>query len=203
MRAVVVDEAAYIPFKLFTTLICPLLQLVGTALFMISTRTGDPDDPFNEMLFMKYDDISEEDIKKGANPYLFNSLVWDSVCDECRASGVEASHCVHREIERPPWIRKNNRFLRRVMMLDPEAYKTEILGLVEGGQSTPAFDNTAVAKVFTKEKIFRGKITSKYIFIGTDPCGMNTTGKSLYSSIAIAFVDHKPVVSIFYFDAIP
>lgn len=191
VRIVVIDEAAYTPFRLFTLLVGPMLQLVGTALVMISTRTGNPDDPFNEMINMKYLDEDGEE----TDEYAFRAVVWDSVCNECKAAGIEAELCRHRELERPPWIQRNNRFLRRVYRADPAAYKTEILGIVDGGESLPMFDKASITKMFSPENIFTGQVKSKYVFIATDPCGTNTSGKSLYSSVALAFVEHKPVVS--------
>jgi hypothetical protein len=166
------------------TLICPLLQMLYTMLIMISTRTSDPDEAFNQFITMLDDD---------GNP-LFNVYVWDSICNDCRTLDEDAKKCPHKERERPPWLNRDNRFLRKFMSADPEAYDREIVGIVGTQMNKQLFSLTSIATLFSEKNICKSPLpASTKIIIATDPAGGGKT--SMYSTLAIAFIDNKPVVS--------
>lgn len=158
--------------------------MLYTMLVMISTRTSDPDEAFNQFIQMKDDD---------GKP-LFNAYVWDAICDDCRALDENARDCPHKNRQRPPWLNRDNRFLKKFMSADPEAYDREILGIVGTNLRKNLFSLSSIATLFSDKNICTKDFSSKYIFIGTDPAGGGKN--SMYSTIAIAFIDHKPVVCI-------
>lgn len=157
--------------------------MLYTMLIMISTRTSDPDEAFNQFINMLDDD---------GKP-LFNVYVWDSVCDECRALDDNARDCPHKNRQRPPWLNRDNRFLKKFMSADPEAYDREIVGIIGSHMKKAVFSLTAIGNLFSQQNICSKGLQGNYIFIGTDPAGGGKT--SMYSTLAIAFIDHKPVVS--------
>ena len=151
---------------------------------MISTRTSDPDEAFNQFIEMKDDD---------GKP-LFNAYVWDAICDDCKALNEESRNCPHKDRQRPPWLNRDSRFLKKFMSADPEAYDREILGITGTNLKKNLFSLSSIATLFSEKNICRLPLTSNRIIIGTDPAGGGKN--SLYSTLAIGFIDHKPVVSI-------
>tara|TARA_B110000008_G_scaffold275677_1_gene313589 strand:- start:7238 stop:8314 length:1077 start_codon:yes stop_codon:yes gene_type:complete len=88
---ILLEEAAFMPIKMFHEVIVPLLELETTALICISTPQDSSN--FYSMMFEMVDQAGEK---------LFNQIRVSMVCDDCKLS-PHPEKCTHMKHLLPKW----------------------------------------------------------------------------------------------------
>lgn len=88
---ILLEEAAFMPIKMFHEVIVPLLELETTALICISTPQDSSN--FYSMMFEMVDQAGEK---------LFNQIQISMVCEDCKA-GPHPEKCTHMKHLLPKW----------------------------------------------------------------------------------------------------
>lgn len=155
---ILLEEAAFMPIKMFHEVIVPLLELETTALICISTPQDSSN--FYSMMFEMRDMAGEK---------LFNQIEVSMVCDDCKAGG-QPEKCTHMKHLLPKWKSGGKQDMVRQIYGDNSAdMLRESMG-VTTNDSSCVFDDKWL-NVFTSRAPYTPKNTPSYIFVAVDPNG--------------------------------
>jgi hypothetical protein len=118
---------------------------------------------------------------------LFNVIVKDEVCDECKRTG-KALECSHKKGEKPYWHKVDRQEDVKAMMEDSvDDYLRESKGIQSNSLSSPAFDSRSVIKLLEKESLYsKQPPDARHVFVTYDPaCGGAKSRCAVTSSIYI------------------
>jgi len=155
---ILLEEAAFMPIKMFHEVIVPLLELETTALICISTPQDSSN--FYSMMFEMRDMAGEK---------LFNQISVSMVCDDCKAGG-QPEKCTHMKHLLPKWKSGGKQDMVRQIYGDNSAdMLRESMG-VTTNDSSCVFDDKWL-NVFTSRPLYTPKNTPSFIFVAVDPNG--------------------------------
>lgn len=155
---ILLEEAAFMPIKMFHEVIVPLLELETTALICISTPQDSSN--FYSMMFEMRDMAGEK---------LFNQISVSMVCDDCKAGG-QPEKCTHMKHLLPKWKSGGKQDMVRQIYGDNSAdMLRESMG-VTTNDSSCVFDDKWL-NVLTSRPPYTPKNTPSFIFVAVDPNG--------------------------------
>lgn len=190
---VICDEMAFMPNKMFTDVIIPLLGMKKAKLLGISTPSPDEYNFFSRMLTLKY---------PGTDEYVFGNLIIDLACDECKKKD-RTSECRHLQGLIPQWKGSKKFELAAHLYgeLNSTSHARESMGILM----------TAEDKMFSRKVIDRldkrplwKRVTRDcvptHIFVSVDP---NAGGTSQMAIVSTAWVQNTYMVCFFYSPSYP
>lgn len=120
---IILEEAAFVNDKVFSTVISPVLTVEYTAILGISTAQDDLN-YYSKLLNMK---------RPGTDELLFRVLKVGLACEACAEAGKSGS-CDHRTNRLPPWKpASRHRMLQAIMGSDEAGFAREALGEIASG----------------------------------------------------------------------
>jgi hypothetical protein len=155
---ILLEEAAFMPIKMFHEVIVPLLELETTALICISTPQDSSN--FYSMMFEMVDQAGEK---------LFNQIEVSMVCEDCKV-GPHPENCTHMKHLLPKWKSGGKQDMVRQIYGDNSAdMLRESMG-VTTNDSSCVFDDKWL-NVFASRPTYTPANTPQYIFVAVDPNG--------------------------------
>jgi len=155
---ILLEEAAFMPIKMFHEVIVPLLELETTALICISTPQDSSN--FYSMMFEMVDMAGEK---------LFNQINVSMVCEDCKLS-AHPENCTHMKHLLPKWKSGGKQDMVRQIYGDNTAdMLRESMG-VTTNDSSAVFDDKWL-NVFASRPTYTPANTPQYIFVAVDPNG--------------------------------
>lgn len=185
---VICDEMAFMPNRMFTEVIIPLLGMKQAKLLGISTPSPDEYNFFSRMLTLKY---------PGTEDYVFGNLIIDLACDECKKKD-RAVDCRHMQNLIPNWKggRKFELAAHLYGELNSTAHARESMGILMTADDK-MYDRKHIDKLAKRPDWYRitRDCVPTHIFISVDP---NAGGTSQMGIVSTAWVKNTYMV-FFYF----
>lgn len=177
---IILEEAAFVNDKVFTTVISPVLTVEYTAILGISTAQ-DELNYYSKLLTMK---------RPGTDELLFRVYKVGLACDACAEAGKSGS-CDHRINRLPPWKPPaRHRMLQAIMGSDESGFAREALGEM-------ASNDHYVYKAFIRNLVSNPRVVIDRpvgaVYIAIDPSGGGSG--SDYCLVATILYDGRHVVS--------
>ncbi|MBX3087174.1 MAG: hypothetical protein KF742_01690 [Cryobacterium sp.] len=145
-KVVVVDEAAFVNYRMFMDFLLPLMRVQGRRMIIISTPSKSVNSPFSRW-------INEEDAERGKEgaARAFVRLVIQLMCEAC--SREKKTECTHKAQVRPPWeSAAQSKMAHHLMSLvDVNAANRELRGVAIDGD-LEVFKVESVRKVFERTR---------------------------------------------------
>jgi hypothetical protein len=171
---ILLEEAAFMPIKMFHEVIVPLLELETTALICISTPQDSSN--FYSMMFEMVDAGGEK---------LFNQIQISMVCEDCKL-GPHPEKCTHMKHLLPKWKSGGKQdMVRQIYGDNTEDMLRESMG-VTTNDSCAIFQDSWL-DVFANRSPFVASGPPSVVFIACDPNG----GGSSQMAIVSLFQEHN------------
>jgi hypothetical protein len=171
---ILLEEAAFMPIKMFHEVIVPLLELETTALICISTPQDSSN--FYSMMFEMVDAGGEK---------LFNQIKIQMVCEDCK-NGPHPEKCTHMKHLLPKWKSGGKQDMVRQIYGDNSAdMLRESMG-VTTNDSCAIFQENWL-NTFAQRSPFVSRGVPSVIFVACDPNG----GGSSQMAIVSLFQDNN------------
>jgi len=165
---ILLEEAAFMPIKMFHEVIVPLLELETTALICISTPQDSSN--FYSMMFEMVDAGGEK---------LFNQIQIQMVCEDCKLS-AHPEKCTHMKHLLPKWKSGGKQDMVRQIYGDNSAdMLRESMG-VTTNDSCAVFQDSWL-NVFTSRSVYTPVNTPSFIFCACDPNGGGSSQMAIVS----------------------
>ncbi len=184
-KILIMEEASFVPPKVWELVCLPLLGVRGAVMLGISTPSGKADNFYGGLISRLGD---------GSNPAFILKLIGLS-CDFCRANN-RAAQCTHESHWLPVWKDEEGQKLLKQLLSD-NAFRQEAQG-EQLKESIPCFKAWEVDAVWRKE---RRKITGEngIVFLSVDPSGGGGAGMggrgSETAMMAFVYDQHDDIVA--------
>lgn len=165
---ILLEEAAFMPIKMFHEVIVPLLELETTALICISTPQDSSN--FYSMMFEMVDAAGEK---------LFNQIQVSMVCDDCKL-GPHPEKCTHMKHLLPKWKSGGKQDMVR------QIYGDNAKDMLRESMGVTTNDNCALfqdewIKQFTDRSLYAPGSTPRVVFVACDPNGGGSSQMAIVS----------------------
>jgi len=165
---ILLEEAAFMPIKMFHEVIVPLLELETTALICISTPQDSSN--FYSMMFEMVDRAGEK---------LFNQIQVSMVCEDCKLTS-HPEKCTHMKHLLPKWKSGGKQdMVRQIYGDNTKDMLRESMG-VTTNDSCALFDDAWI-KQFTSRSLYSPGTTPQVIFVACDPNGGGSSQMAIVS----------------------
>lgn len=165
---ILLEEAAFMPIKMFHEVIVPLLELETTALICISTPQDSSN--FYSMMFKMVD--------AGGEP-LFNQIQIQMVCEDCK-QGPHPEKCTHMKHLLPKWKSGGKQDMVRQIYGDNSAdMLRESMGVTTNDSNAIFADSWLEA--FISRPLYTSIATPRVIFVACDPNGGGSSQMAIVS----------------------
>ena len=165
---ILLEEAAFMPIKMFHEVIVPLLELETTALICISTPQDSNN--FYSMMFEMVD---------AAGDKLFNQIQISMVCEDCKLS-AHPEKCTHMKHLLPKWKSGGKQdMVRQIYGDNTEDMLRESMGVTTNDSNSLFQDDWL--DLFTKRAPYTSPSTPRVIFIACDPNGGGSSQMAIVS----------------------
>ena len=165
---ILLEEAAFMPIKMFHEVIVPLLELETTALICISTPQDSSN--FYSMMFEMVDQGGEK---------LFNQIQISMVCEDCKLS-AHPEKCTHMKHLLPKWKSGGKQdMVRQIYGDNTEDMLRESMG-VTTNDSNAIFQDDWL-DVFTSRPPYTSQTTPRVVFVACDPNGGGSSQMAIVS----------------------
>jgi len=165
---ILLEEAAFMPIKMFHEVIVPLLELETTALICISTPQNSSN--FYSMMFEMVDAAGEK---------LFNQIQISMVCEDCKLS-AHPEKCTHMKHLLPKWKSGGKQdMVRQIYGDNTEDMLRESMG-VTTSESNAIFQDDWL-DTFTNRALYTSVATPRVVFIACDPNGGGSSQMAIVS----------------------
>lgn len=174
---VVLEEAAFIPPEVTTSIVAPTLTRDNVNLICISTINSE------DVIMRGFMDAKNDD---GSS--IFMNLNFSLVCSECRALGREDT-CKHMMGELPHWSSAGqHKKLNAMLKSSKETLQREIKGLDVSEQTSPAFNARSVRVLEADDlSLIAAPLPHQnLVFVTVDPaCGGHGSAMAIVSCVYI------------------
>lgn len=165
---ILLEEAAFMPIKMFHEVIVPLLELETTALICISTPQDSSN--FYSMMFEMVDQAGEK---------LFNQIQVSMVCDDCKL-GPHPEKCTHMKHLLPKWKSGGKQDMVR------QIYGDNAKDMLRESMGVTTNDNCALFEdkwldTFSKRSPYTPGSTPQVVFVACDPNGGGSSQMAIVS----------------------
>ena len=165
---ILLEEAAFMPIKMFHEVIVPLLELETTALICISTPQDSSN--FYSMMFEMVDAAGEK---------LFNQIQISMVCEDCKL-GPHPEKCTHMKHLLPKWKSGGKQDMVR------QIYGDNAKDMLRESMGVTTNDNCCVFQdewldKFTKRSPYSPASTPPVVFVACDPNGGGSSQMAIVS----------------------
>ena len=165
---ILLEEAAFMPIKMFHEVIVPLLELETTALICISTPQDSNN--FYSMMFEMVD---------AAGDKLFNQIQISMVCEDCKLS-AHPEKCTHMKHLLPKWKSGGKQdMVRQIYGDNTEDMLRESMGVTTNDSNSLFQDDWL--DLFTKRAPYTSPATPRVIFVACDPNGGGSSQMAIVS----------------------
>jgi len=165
---ILLEEAAFMPIKMFHEVIVPLLELETTALICISTPQDSNN--FYSMMFEMVDAAGEK---------LFNQIQISMVCEDCKLS-AHPEKCTHMKHLLPKWKSGGKQdMVRQIYGDNTEDMLRESMGVTTNDSNSLFQDDWL--DLFTKRAPYTSPATPRVIFVACDPNGGGSSQMAIVS----------------------
>lgn len=165
---ILLEEAAFMPIKMFHEVIVPLLELETTALICISTPQDSSN--FYSMMFEMVDAGGEK---------LFNQIQIQMVCEDCKA-GPHPEKCTHMKHLLPKWKSGGKQDMVRQIYGDNSAdMLRESMGVTTNDSCAIFQDNWL--NTFASRSPFVSMGAPSVVFVACDPNGGGSSQMAIVS----------------------
>jgi len=165
---ILLEEAAFMPIKMFHEVIVPLLELETTALICISTPQDSSN--FYSMMFEMVDAAGEK---------LFNQIQISMVCEDCKLS-AHPEKCTHMKHLLPKWKSGGKQdMVRQIYGDNTEDMLRESMG-VTTNDSAAIFQDDWLDQ-FANRPPYTSLATPRVIFVACDPNGGGSSQMAIVS----------------------
>ena len=165
---ILLEEAAFMPIKMFHEVIVPLLELETTALICISTPQDSSN--FYSMMFEMVDQAGEK---------LFNQIQISMVCDDCKL-GPHPEQCTHMKHLLPKWKSGGKQdMVRQIYGDNTEDMLRESMG-VTTNDSCALFQDEWI-KLFSSRSPYTFRNVPSFVFVACDPNGGGSSQMAIVS----------------------
>ena len=165
---ILLEEAAFMPIKMFHEVIVPLLELETTALICISTPQDSSN--FYSMMFEMVDQAGEK---------LFNQIQVSMVCEDCKL-GPNPAGCTHMKHLLPKWKSGGKQdMVRQIYGDNAKDMLRESMG-VTTNDNCALFQDEWLVK-FSKRSPYAFKDTPRVVFVACDPNGGGSSQMAIVS----------------------
>tara|TARA_B100000683_G_scaffold52645_1_gene50325 strand:+ start:685 stop:2427 length:1743 start_codon:yes stop_codon:yes gene_type:complete len=165
---ILLEEAAFMPIKMFHEVIVPLLELETTALICISTPQDSSN--FYSMMFEMVDQAGEK---------LFNQIQVSMVCEDCKL-GPHPEKCTHMKHLLPKWKSGGKQDMVR------QIYGDNAKDMLRESMGVTTNDNCALFQdewldKFSKRSPYTFQDTPRVVFVACDPNGGGSSQMAIVS----------------------
>ncbi len=165
---ILLEEAAFMPIKMFHEVIVPLLELETTALICISTPQDSSN--FYSLMFEMVDAAGEK---------LFNQIQISMVCEDCKL-GPHPEKCIHMKHLLPKWKSGGKQDMVR------QIYGDNAKDMLRESMGVTTNDNCCVFQDdwldnFTKRDPYTSSNIPSVIFVACDPNGGGSSQMAIVS----------------------
>ena len=165
---ILLEEAAFMPIKMFHEVIVPLLELETTALICISTPQDSSN--FYSMMFEMVDAGGEK---------LFNQIQISMVCEDCKLT-AHPEKCTHMKHLLPKWKSGGKQdMVRQIYGDNTEDMLRESMGVTTNDSC--AIFTDAWLKVFTDRSPYSPRNRPAFVFCACDPNGGGSSQMAIVS----------------------
>ena len=165
---ILLEEAAFMPIKMFHEVIVPLLELETTALICISTPQDSSN--FYSMMFEMVDMAGEK---------LFNQINVSMVCEDCKL-GAHPENCTHMKHLLPKWKSGGKQdMVRQIYGENTADMLRESMG-VTTNDSAAVFDDEWL-HIFATRPVYTPVNTPSFVFVAVDPNGGGSSQMAIVS----------------------
>ena len=165
---ILLEEAAFMPIKMFHEVIVPLLELETTALICISTPQDSNN--FYSMMFEMVDAAGEK---------LFNQIQISMVCEDCKLT-AHPEKCTHMKHLLPKWKSGGKQdMVRQIYGDNTEDMLRESMGVTTNDSNSLFQDDWL--DLFTKRAPYTSIATPRVIFVACDPNGGGSSQMAIVS----------------------
>ena len=165
---ILLEEAAFMPIKMFHEVIVPLLELETTALICISTPQDSNN--FYSMMFEMVDAAGEK---------LFNQIQISMVCEDCKLS-AHPEKCTHMKHLLPKWKSGGKQdMVRQIYGDNTEDMLRESMGVTTNDSNSLFQDDWL--DLFAKRAPYTSIATPRVIFVACDPNGGGSSQMAIVS----------------------
>ena len=165
---ILLEEAAFMPIKMFHEVIVPLLELETTALICISTPQDSSN--FYSMMFEMVDQGGEK---------LFNQIQISMVCEDCKLT-AHPEKCTHMKHLLPKWKSGGKQdMVRQIYGDNTEDMLRESMG-VTTNDSAAIFQDDWL-KVFADRSPYTPRNIPSFVFCACDPNGGGNSQMAIVS----------------------
>ena len=165
---ILLEEAAFMPIKMFHEVIVPLLELETTALICISTPQDSSN--FYSMMFEMVDAAGEK---------LFNQIQISMVCEDCKL-GPHPEKCTHMKHLLPKWKSGGKQdMVRQIYGDNAKDMLRESMG-VTTNENCCVFQDEWLDK-FSNRSHYSPSSTPSVIFVACDPNGGGSSQMAIVS----------------------
>ena len=165
---ILLEEAAFMPIKMFHEVIVPLLELETTALICISTPQDSSN--FYSMMFEMVDMAGEK---------LFNQINVSMVCEDCKL-GAHPENCTHMKHLLPKWKSGGKQdMVRQIYGENTADMLRESMG-VTTNDSAAVFDDEWL-HIFATRPVYSPVNTPRFVFVAVDPNGGGSSQMAIVS----------------------
>lgn len=165
---ILLEEAAFMPIKMFHEVIVPLLELETTALICISTPQDSSN--FYSMMFEMVDAAGEK---------LFNQIQVSMVCEDCKL-GPHPEKCTHMKHLLPKWKSGGKQDMVR------QIYGDNAKDMLRESMGVTTNDNCCVFQdewldKFSNRSPYTSLQTPRVVFVACDPNGGGSSQMAIVS----------------------
>ena len=165
---ILLEEAAFMPIKMFHEVIVPLLELETTALICISTPQDSSN--FYSMMFEMVDAGGEK---------LFNQIQISMVCEDCKL-GPHPENCTHMKHLLPKWKSGGKQdMVRQIYGENTADMLRESMG-VTTNDSCSIFQDDWLDR-FASRSLYTSSQVPRVIFVACDPNGGGSSQMAIVS----------------------
>jgi hypothetical protein len=158
-RIAIVDEVAYVSWKMFTSFLLPLMPRGNTSVMCISTVSSDETNHFTGLEKAKNPDT-------GKPVFAFEGVTYQ--CPDCKEKKI--TDCDHPGNNRPRWISgAKQKMLKPLADITPGAYQREILGV--GVTSDRAVFSPDILDGLANLPAVPLLLDPRFVYVGIDPTG--------------------------------
>ena len=165
---ILLEEAAFMPIKMFHEVIVPLLELETTALICISTPQDSSN--FYSMMFEMVDAAGEK---------LFNQIQISMVCEDCKLT-AHPEKCTHMKHLLPKWKSGGKQdMVRQIYGDNTEDMLRESMGVTTNDSNSLFQDDWL--DLFAQRAPYTSVATPRVVFVACDPNGGGSSQMAIVS----------------------
>jgi len=165
---ILLEEAAFMPIKMFHEVIVPLLELETTALICISTPQDSSN--FYSMMFEMVDQAGEK---------LFNQIQISMVCEDCKLT-AHPEKCTHMKHLLPKWKSGGKQdMVRQIYGENTTDMLRESMGVTTNNSSSIFQDDWL--DTFTSRDPYVELTPPRVVFVACDPNGGGSSQMAIVS----------------------